>query len=129
MAALVGIANMTIHFTHPSFRWGVVPIAGLSAIAVLGATSQTIPWLEWSPLRWLGRISYGLYLWHGVLIWLPWDLLPLRPLFWQAIMPLLVAAASWHFLEKRWLQRGNTAAGDGTTGLSRKPERAGTDNE
>lgn len=123
LAALIGISNLPIHFTDPSFRWGAIPVALLGAVAVAGATTVNIPWLEWRALRWLGRISYGLYLWHFVLISLPWDAWPFRPLFWQIVTPLLVAAVSWHFLERRWLQPRTTTAGEQITGLFRKPER------
>ena len=105
LAALIGIANLRIHFTHPSFRWGVIPVAALSAIAIAGATSEIIPWLELRPLRWLGRISYGLYLWHFVLISLPWETWPFRPLLWQIVVPLLVAGLSWRFIERPWLRK------------------------
>lgn len=105
IAAMVGIANLPVHFTDASFRWGVIPVAVLSLVAVAGATTETIPWLEWAPFRWLGRISYGLYLWHFLLISLPWEDWPIRPLFWQVVTPLLVASLSWRFIERPWLHK------------------------
>lgn len=105
IAAMVGIANLPVHFTDASFRWGVIPVAVLSVVAVAGATTETIPWLEWAPFRWLGRISYGLYLWHFLLISLPWEDWPIRPLFWQVVTPLLVASLSWRFIERPWLHK------------------------
>jgi peptidoglycan/LPS O-acetylase OafA/YrhL len=50
------------------FRWGFTLVA-LSAAVLLGALMAAPPWplarlLETGPLRWVGRISYGTYLWH-----------------------------------------------------------------
>ncbi|MBP2478391.1 peptidoglycan/LPS O-acetylase OafA/YrhL/lysophospholipase L1-like esterase [Crossiella equi] len=36
----------------------------LSALLVLACAQRPVPVLAWPPLRWLGGISYGLYLWH-----------------------------------------------------------------
>jgi peptidoglycan/LPS O-acetylase OafA/YrhL len=66
----------------------------VSTLAVAGC--PTI--LAWRPLAFIGKISYGLYLWHGLLIW--WAL----P--WPVAVPLSVAIAcvSYFVLEQRFLR-------------------------
>ena len=54
-------------------------------------------------LRYLGTISYGIYLWHTLVI------VAIKPLFlgqpekgclWSLSLTILFASLSWHFFEK-----------------------------
>jgi peptidoglycan/LPS O-acetylase OafA/YrhL len=61
-----------------------------------------------APLRYLGRISFGIYLWHlpvllslGEIGWLS----PIKALAYATLLTLVLAAASWHTFEMQFLTK------------------------
>ena len=72
----------------------------------LNQASIFVKCLDWGPIGYLGKISYGLYVWQGILTGngpyretLHW---PPPPVL-GAILTLIVAPMSYHFFEKRFL--------------------------
>jgi peptidoglycan/LPS O-acetylase OafA/YrhL len=81
-------------------------------------------WLEYSPLRWIGRMSYSIYIWQMLF------LVPnVRRLGWLQGFPqafvfiLLIAAASYYFIEKPMIRIGHRLAGS-TTDDAERPRPA-----
>jgi peptidoglycan/LPS O-acetylase OafA/YrhL len=103
-AALVAIACIPVHYTDRRVLWGTAPVAILSGLAIYAALFEPFRWLETKVLRWFGTISYGLYLWHFMMINLPWDVMPLRPLFWMTSSSILAAWLSWRVVEEPFLR-------------------------
>ncbi|GAB3595033.1 acyltransferase [Angustibacter peucedani] len=83
------------------------------APCVLGATDGFTRWLGSGPMRWLGTISYGLFLWHLPVLYVVRQVLD-RGIFaggfWVSwlltlVISVLVASISWYLLEQPLLER------------------------
>jgi peptidoglycan/LPS O-acetylase OafA/YrhL len=96
-----------------------------AAGAVLVAGMVTSPWrlFEWAPMVWMGRVSYGLYLWHFAA---PWMLsrtgVSLGKGYWAAAVALTfaAAAASFYALERpllKYKRRFERVAPEGRSSL------------
>lgn len=87
---------------------------GIIAVALLiNAASQRQSVLDIPALRWLGRISYSLYLWQQLAFFGLPDAVPLSM---RLAFAFAAASASYHFIEKpcdalrrRWLRRRDLA--------------------
>ncbi len=75
---------------------------GLVLVTAASVALVTAGGLAFLPLVWLGRISYGLYLWHFSLMHV---LGPRSPVYWvvAAVSPA-IAWASYRWLESPWLR-------------------------
>ena len=99
LAALV--FNDSLAYPGPS---ALIPTLGTAALIVAGPRAVSGRLLSTRPLRWFGRISYSLYLWH-------WPILVLAPVALGAALTLPqvlacvlaavgLAALSWRFIEE-----------------------------
>ena len=83
----------------------LLPAGGAAALIVAGGRGLgTASLLTWGPLRFIGRISYSLYLWHWPILVLPalaiGEALPLEVRLALGGLSVLVGAASWRFIEE-----------------------------
>lgn len=106
-----------IHWPPGSgLRMAVIEIAlpGIVLGTVLKPASIATRILEWRPLRWIGRISYSLYLWQELffvkrfLEWRPLGTLQAWPL--NLVLTFLMAVLSYYFIERPMIRLGHQLA-------------------
>ena len=83
----------------------LLPTVGAAALIVGGGSGGPVAWvLTRAPVRFVGRISYSLYLWHWPILVLPalatGEPLPLELAVALGGLSVLVAAASWRLIEE-----------------------------
>jgi peptidoglycan/LPS O-acetylase OafA/YrhL len=121
--AAVGIIFLGYLVSYPSwmdlllYRYGGFTLVSLSValslIVVILYPPKFALWvLKFRPLVWIGRISYGLYLWHWPVRWFIYlkKALPASTgqLVAAVVLSLLLPTLSYHFVEKpflRWKKR------------------------
>lgn len=125
LAGLVAIGTAAIFLSATSPYPGVLawwPALGTAALLWANEHSPRFgvaSWLSFKPLRYLGDISYSLYLWHFVWLTLPGQLVePLGPEWLPALLAgaLICAVLSHHLIEKP-LMRSERINGDTVTAL------------
>ncbi|MEM7778802.1 MAG: acyltransferase family protein [Pseudomonadota bacterium] len=115
--ALIVYAVVTFDTTTPFPGWrAVIPCAGTAAIIAAGSSGPSLVsgMLSFAPMRFIGKISYSLYLWHWPVIVLLMLGLPLVELDWVwrgvAIgVSLALSILSWRYIEEP-IRRGRLTA-------------------
>jgi peptidoglycan/LPS O-acetylase OafA/YrhL len=103
-----GCALWSIAFLLPhtlfSIRLSLKAIA--AALIVAHVAAQAIPWraLELPLVRWVGRLSYSLYIWQQIVLS---DLLPIH---WAGKLSIAIALAvmSYHWIEQPMIRMGRS---------------------
>jgi peptidoglycan/LPS O-acetylase OafA/YrhL len=118
---LAGIAVVLVIVREPplALLWQSLLIPILLAGTVLRPGSIASRVLEWSPVRWVGRISYSLYLWQSFFL-VAWGVA--RPFGGVQYFPVnfvvvfLFATASYYFVERPMIRWGHERAPPTTEG-------------
>ena len=99
---------------HPVRLLFVFLIPSLLLSTILSGKTFIFSILEWQPLRWIGRISYSIYLWQQIFI-VPdhartWKTGNLEDWPWNLVAVFLCAIASYYFIERPFMKLGHRLA-------------------
>lgn len=106
-AGLVALAALSfVPHTHDTFSWRL-PLIELAAVPLVASPPA---FMGRGPLPYLGKLSYGIYLWHVPVWHALWMTSPaLRDWLFMPIS-ILLAAASYHTVEALFRQRRASAS-------------------
>jgi peptidoglycan/LPS O-acetylase OafA/YrhL len=82
----------------PSGRDGLLLYLPAATVASVMALAGCPDRLSWRPIAYIGRVSYGLYLWHFLFLWWGW------PAPMVLLVSLLAAIASYELYERHFLR-------------------------
>jgi peptidoglycan/LPS O-acetylase OafA/YrhL len=88
--------------------WRTLLAMGFAAALAAALTCPLTSGGWMRPWHYLGEISYGIYLWHFLVLLSLLQMTPLRgsSLLWAVMLgTLALAASSWHLMEKHWVAR------------------------
>jgi peptidoglycan/LPS O-acetylase OafA/YrhL len=119
LGAWAGVAFLTWRLFDPVYFRGWYPTVGIGAIGLASAaviacvvtdSSPVLNWvLGWRWLRWVGALSYSLYLWHVPAIRLvensPLGEWTIPRILGGVCLSFVLAAASYRYVEQPFLRR------------------------
>jgi peptidoglycan/LPS O-acetylase OafA/YrhL len=110
------MVNATIYWQLLYQQGGLTLVAVATAIVIMQCLIAPIHWIRAAlasrPMVYIGRMSYGLYLWHAPVAWVTnpqhYEIVPIlpRPVLFlvRVCLSFAVAALSYHFLEQPLLR-------------------------
>lgn len=91
---------------------------GLASAVLIVASMDPPAWLASTPLRWIGKVSYGLYLWHVVfreaLLNAGYELGTVPFVTLLTVLSAVATAVSWRLVESPWLTARRQPSSDRT---------------
>lgn len=99
------VASTEMGWRHiPTLQSGILIIELASALVILAAVNRAgfVAWLGWQPLAYVGRLSYGIYLFHyPIMVYARQTYDSAMPLWLGFACAVLLAALSYHTIEAR----------------------------